>query len=342
MRARLRLGWTILGAALGAGRGDVMGKPGLTVRVLGALAATLMGLLTACAPQQVPLSSPPPVSDQASDPAVILPEDAFALSEAAYFRKIEASYRAQGRLRTDSVNSDAPFRSDDLADNFLAVAFFDEFSERGGRLVAGGGEARLHRWTRPIRLAVEFGPSVPQAKRNRDMAEVSTYLVRLSRLTGLSIQLVTERPNYLVLIDNPGERDGAAERILSFAPGTSVAALRSVQDMRRDIYCTVFSYSPGRLSSYDRAVAVIRAELPDLMRRACIHEEIAQGLGLINDVPTARPSIFNDNEEFALLTRQDELMLRILYDARLRPGMSLAEARPIVEIIAAELMPGQG
>ncbi|MGB5870515.1 MAG: DUF2927 domain-containing protein, partial [Albidovulum sp.] len=57
--------------------------------------------------------------------------------------------------------------------------------------------------------------------------------------------------------------------------------------------------------------------------------------------PKARPSIFNDSEEFAALTTQDEMMLRILYDKRLRPGMTLAEARPIVETIAAELLPGE-
>jgi hypothetical protein len=78
------------------------------------------------------------------------------------------------------------------------------------------------------------------------------------------------------------------------------------------------------------------------MRRACLHEEIAQGLGLINDSPQARPSIFNDNSEFALLTRQDELLLRLLYDPRLKPGMSLAEAKPIIETIAAELVAGEG
>jgi hypothetical protein len=44
---------------------------------------------------------------------------------------------------------------------------------------------------------------------------------------------------------------------------------------------------------------VIRAEHPDLLRLSCLHEEIAQGLGLPNDSPRARPSIFNDDEEFA-------------------------------------------
>ena len=90
-------------------------------------------------------------------------------------------------------------------------------------------------------------------------------------------------------------------------------------------------------ATYTRAFAVIRAEHPDLLRLSCLHEEIAQGLGLPNDSPSARPSIFNDNDEFALLTRQDELMLRMLYDPRLRPGMSLSDARPIIAAMAAEL-----
>jgi hypothetical protein len=71
-----------------------------------------------------------------------------------------------------------------------------------------------------------------------------------------------------------------------------------------------------------------------------VHEEIAQGLGLPNDSPAARPSIFNDDEEFALLTRHDELLLRILYDERLSPGMEPDEARPIVRRIAEELVGG--
>jgi len=61
-------------------------------------------------------------------------------------------------------------------------------------------------------------------------------------------------------------------------------------------------------------------------------------MGLSNDSPDARPSIFNDDEEFALLTRHDELLLQILYDRRLRPGMTEAEAAPIVRRIAGELL----
>ena len=79
----------------------------------------------------------------------------------------------------------------------------------------------------------------------------------------------------------------------------------------------------------------------DLLRLSCLHEEIAQGLGLPNDSPRARPSIFNDDEEFALLTGMDEDMLRILYNPALRPGMSEDEARPIIRDLATQLVGGE-
>ena len=76
------------------------------------------------------------------------------------------------------------------------------------------------------------------------------------------------------------------------------------------------------------------------MRLSCLHEELAQGLGLANDSPQARPSIFNDDEEFALLTPMDEYLLAMLYDPSLRPGMTEAEVRPIVYPLAARLLGG--
>ena len=82
----------------------------------------------------------------------------------------------------------------------------------------------------------------------------------------------------------------------------------------------------------------MRAEQPELMRRSCVHEEMAQGMGLANDSPRARPSIFNDDDEFALLTTHDELLLGLLYDPALRPGMGIDEARPILRRLTARAM----
>ena len=114
-----------------------------------------------------------------------------------------------------------------------------------------------------------------------------------------------------------------------------------MRNMRRDTYCAVAAYAAGdNPNVYTAAVAVIRSENPGLLRLSCIHEELAQGLGLANDSPAARPSIFNDDDEFALLTKHDELLLKMLYDKRLRPGMTAEQVNPITRIIARELTDG--
>ena len=124
-------------------------------------------------------------------------------------------------------------------------------------------------------------------------------------------------------------------------PGLTANDVSGITGMQRSTYCIVYAQSSGASGNYTGAFAVIRAEHPDLLRLSCIHEEIAQGLGLPNDSPQARPSIFNDDEEFALLTTQDEMMLRMLYNPALRPGMTEAEARPIIQALSRRLTGGE-
>ncbi len=141
-----------------------------------------------------------------------------------------------------------------------------------------------------------------------------------------------------MLILNDQELRASGALLRGLIPEISQAEVGYVEDMPRETYCVVFSADPAGDHTHQNAVAVIRAELPDRLRTSCIHEEIAQGLGLANDSPSARPSIFNDDDEFGRLTTQDELLLRMLYDPRLTPGMSEAEAAATVRRIATELM----
>ncbi|MEZ5777929.1 MAG: DUF2927 domain-containing protein [Paracoccaceae bacterium] len=306
------------------------------------LAAMLVGL-SACEPSGLgadPTASPGPRHAAPSEAAAV-PASAATVAARAYYARVERNYLSQELLRTDGGGADTPFSAADLAENFLRIAFYEEYSERSGQLVAEAREIPLHRWTGPVRLNVEFGASVPLDQRARDRAEVAGYAARLSALTGLPMRMSTFRPNHTVLILNAEERAAAARRLAELLPDASEAALRSVTAMAPETYCTVFAVNPDGNAAYSKAVTVIRGELPDRLRQLCVHEELAQSLGLVNDSPRARPSIFNDNEEFALLTRQDELMLKMLYDPRLRPGMTLLEARPIVARMAAELMGGE-
>jgi len=110
-----------------------------------------------------------------------------------------------------------------------------------------------------------------------------------------------------------------------------------IQRMPADIHCMVLTFSARHSPHiHEQALAVIRAEHPPMLKKACFHEEIAQGLGLHNDNPAAHPSIFNDDDEFAFLTNQDALLLRLLYDPRLPAGIELQEAQPLLKQLIIE------
>ncbi|WP_413229466.1 DUF2927 domain-containing protein [Leisingera sp. McT4-56] len=296
-------------------------------------AAALAGLaaLSACLPFDQAESLVPRARPAAPQPAVYKPS-ADSAQLAYYYNALQRDLLTRGLLRTDGGGPDTPYDAEDLARSFEQLAFYDEY---GGSGISGG----LGRWAGPVRIAAEFGPSVPADRRRTDRDTVTEYAARLARITGHSIGTVSGRANFHVIFASLDDSAFVAERVRELLPSISARDLSLLAAPPRSFYCLVVAGGPqSDPLSYTRGVALIRAEHPDLVRKSCVHEEVAQGLGLRNDSPRARPSIFNDDDEFALLTSFDEKLLQMLYDPRMKTGMSLEEARPIIRILAREAM----
>lgn len=99
------------------------------------------------------------------------------------------------------------------------------------------------------------------------------------------------------------------------------------------------SFSTAGKGVIDHAVIIIpvdrareNAKLLD-----CIVEQLSQIMGLPNDSEKVFPSIFNDRSVDHLLSGLDYVMLKVLYDERLKPGMSLSKAAPLVNAIVDDL-----
>ena len=287
------------------------------------------------------LSDPPPLAPDAAPAVADLPETAASAELRGYYAQVQSSLLSQDLLRTDGGGDDAPFTDRNLTENFLRVAFYQEYDRALYATRPNEGPTPLTRWAKPIRVSLQFGPSVGAAKRATDTARIASFLSRLSRLTGHAISLVDQNPNYFIHIASVDERAALGPTLASELSEVSPDQLASVTQMDRNTYCQVLTQSDLAKSTYTTAVVVIPSEHADLMRLACIHEELAQSMGLPNDSNAARPSIFNDDEEFAFLTRQDELMLRMLYNPALRPGMTEQQARPIVQSLASRLTSGE-
>ncbi|UWR21561.1 DUF2927 domain-containing protein [Sulfitobacter sp. S190] len=312
---------------------------GRSSRALVALCALTLGACALMEPPVDPVLKPvarPAERRPAPAPIIVAqPTSQESAALRSYLNEVQRAQLSQGLLRRDGGGTDAPFTSAMLARNFEQIAFFNEYD---GSFSGRGGASPMRRWESPVRMQIIFGAGVPPSQRARDSANIATYAARLGRVTGHPVA-VANNPNFVVIVASEDDRAAALSEAVARVPGISASSLEPLARMRRDTYCVVAAYAAGSGANvYTAAVAVIRAENPELLRLSCIHEELAQGMGLANDSPEARPSIFNDDDEFALLTRHDELLLKMLYDDRLRPGLSADEARPTVRAIASELL----
>ena len=310
-------------------------------------------VVAAPAPAPEPAPAPPPQRSQA-DIRQARAEAARAANRAAdattaspasaqlalYLAGVESDLLGRGKLRRDRAPADATYDAEILARNFALIALRDEYGPGGLRHATDSQPAPLRRWSGPVRIQPEFGGSSDTGDRARDRATIAAVAARIARASGHDVGLTASGGNFIVLTLTEDERREIGPRLANLVPGIPASDITAIRDLARGNYCTVFAYSRGRDASYTNAVALIRAELPPRLRASCFEEELAQGMGLANDSPAVRPTVFNDDEEFALLTTHDEALLAILYDPRLRPGMEESQAAPIIRTIAAEQIGG--
>jgi hypothetical protein len=73
--------------------------------------------------------------------------------------------------------------------------------------------------------------------------------------------------------------------------------------------------------------------------RDCLHEELAQALGPLNDLYRLPDSVFNDDNVHTVLTGFDMLVLRAYYSPELRNGMSRGQVAARLPAILSRLNP---
>lgn len=250
---------------------------------------------------------------------------------ADYWRAYEAEAVAKGRLRIERAPRDAPITEAGLIRTFREIIFYDEYVSEEGAFVARRVPRRLEKFSGPVRYAVA-GSAVTAS----DRAHIRDMMARMRRVTGLDIAESDDQPDIVMLILGAADRRRIARHWRQSRQWGSLA--EELANDLPDVICAAYYSAPEDMPDAGQHVIVIRDEVSGLLRRACIEEEIGQTFGPAADYDGARPSIFNDNEEFALLTVHDELIFRVLYDPRLTSGMTEDEAMPIVRRIVREVM----
>lgn len=213
-----------------------------------------------------------------------------------------------------------PSRSNaEIAQDFLDLAFHME---------SGRSVPIMTRFEGPI--SVRVTGDVPATL----VPDLRALIARLNAEAGIDIFL-TGAPDAAVTIEAiPREElSRAVPRAACFVVPriSSWAEFREVRRTPQVDWTT--------LTRRDRAAIFVPSDVAPQEIRDCLHEELAQAIGPLNDLYRLPDSVFNDDNIHAVLTGFDMLVLRLYYAAELANGMTRGEAAVRLPGLLARLNP---
>lgn len=89
---------------------------------------------------------------------------------------------------------------------------------------------------------------------------------------------------------------------------------------------------PGEAGIGKTDVVILSDHSEKLFQR-CLVEEVLQGLGPLADKANRKYSVFNTYSEHSTFTLHDRLLMKVLYDPRIKAGMSKAEVKLVLPAV---------
>jgi Protein of unknown function (DUF2927) len=220
-----------------------------------------------------------------------------------------------------AVAEDAAWKSPGfLVDSFVELAMKNSYSTRHNP---------VRKWITPVRYFIVH--RVGDKDLHREL--IDAHFRHLAQITGLGIQPAETRAaaNFLVVLTS---ESALAADLPRYFGATSA---RQNEMLFHHSLCMA-SFATERRGTIVRAVAMIPVDAArakaDLA--SCVVEELTHAMGLGNDTLRLLPSIFSRKSNLAFLSGLDHLVLKMLYDPRIKPGMNEKTALPVLKMIAAE------
>jgi hypothetical protein len=204
------------------------------------------------------------------------------------------------------------FTDAEITQGFLKTAF-------GAELRVAGASDRIRKFDRPVRVYVDSGG---RPDRSKQVAGAVTDIG--ARVRHLDIATINEREGSNVLVTLVRQRALAPTIRRMFGPE------RARQIARRLAPQCLSGFQKDESFRIVHSDVIVAVDGSDFQFYDCLYEELLQSLGPINDTKTVPWTMFNDDVHMGFFDVYDQYILNILYDPRMRPGMTAAEAKAVL------------
>jgi hypothetical protein len=209
------------------------------------------------------------------------------------------------------------FTDSEITDGFLKTAFGAEYH-------LAGRVDRIRKYHRPVRVHADGRPD-----RKAQLAKIVTDIALRVRHLDIAMAESGEEANVVVKLVR--DRD-LSRTIATFYGNERAREIRSSLDPQ-----CLSGFRKNEKFEIERSDVILTVDNGDFTFFDCAYEELLQSLGPINDTSTVPWTMFNDSVSMGFFDIYDQYILNVLYDPRIRAGMTVAEVTAVLPAVLADV-----
>ncbi|QWG24410.1 DUF2927 domain-containing protein [Bradyrhizobium sediminis] len=210
------------------------------------------------------------------------------------------------------------FADGEIIDGFLKTAFGAEYH-------LAGRVDRIRKYQTPVRVFADGNRSDRKTQLARIVADIARRVQHLD----IAMADTGDAANVRVKL----VRDRDLNRTISTFYGSERA--REIRGSL-DPQC-LSGFRKNEKFEIEHSDVIITVDTGDFTFFDCAYEELLQSLGPINDTATVPWTMFNDNVSMGFFDVYDQYILNLLYDPRIKAGMTLTEVKEVLPAVLVDV-----
>jgi hypothetical protein len=210
------------------------------------------------------------------------------------------------------------FTDSEIIEGFLKIAFGAEYH-------LAGRVDRIRKYDGPVRVFADGNRADRKAQLAKIVADIA------ARVQHLDIAMADSLDDANVQVKLVRDRD-LHRTITTFYGSERAKEIRSSLDPQ-----CLSGFRKNEKFEIEHSDVILTVDNGDFVFFDCAYEELLQSLGPINDTASVPWTMFNDNVSMGYFDVYDQYLLNLLYDPRIKAGMTVQEVREVLPDVLADV-----
>jgi Protein of unknown function (DUF2927) len=210
------------------------------------------------------------------------------------------------------------FSDAEIAEGFFKTAFGAEYH-------LAGRVDRIRKYDMPVRVFADGNRADRKAQLAKVIADIGARVQHLD----IAVAETADAANINVKL----VRDRDLDRTIADAYGKERA--REIKTSL-DPQC-LSGFRKNENYEIQHSDVILTVDNGDFVFLDCAYEELLQSLGPINDTSSVPWTMFNDQVSMGFFDVYDQYILNLLYDPRIRAGMTVGEVRAVLPEVLVDV-----